>query len=153
MQMKEYGDFSGDAAFLESKLDLLERIASVFLDRRASEHGGAVRRLPDRLGYWNFYEWAKTLDGRSIHKETADADLPAEAPLTAFLAMACRDLGAIFELCAAKNGEKADVFAKKPNTTARRAASLQPRYAMCSLTRTRGSSAALPTAPTLLLRC
>ena len=113
MQMKEYGDFSGDAAFLESKLDLLERIASVFLDRRASEHGGAVRRLPDRLGYWNFYEWAKTLDGRSIHKETADADLPAEAPLTAFLAMACRDLGAIFELCAAKNGEKADVFAKK----------------------------------------
>ena len=100
MQMKEYGEFTGDADFLASKLPLLERIVGAFLDR-CDPADGLPRRFPDRLGYWNFYEWAPTLDGSSIHQNTPDGELPAEAPLCAFLAISCADLAEIFGLCAA----------------------------------------------------
>lgn len=96
LQMKEYADFSGDAAFIKEKLPLLERIMSVFTVRRSSAHCGAVLRFPDRCGYWNFYEWAESLDGKPLGSDVPDAELPAEAPLTAFLALAASDMA---QLC------------------------------------------------------
>ena len=108
LQMKEYAVFSGDIGFIAEKMPLLERIMSVFSARRAPEHSGALRRFPDRLGYWNFYEWAKTLEGSSVHRDTPDDALPAEAPLTAFFALAAADMAELYARLAAHGGSSDD---------------------------------------------
>ncbi len=115
MQMCEYGRFTGDAAFLAEKLPALEGPAKVFIDRLDPAFG-LPRRFPDRLGYWNYYEWSPTLDGSAVHRNTPDDALPIEAPMCAFLSIACSGLAEIFDMCAAtgeKTGDKTAEYAEK----------------------------------------
>lgn len=116
-QMREYADESGDHAFVLSKMTVLEGIMTAFSARIGAD--GTLSRFPDRDGYWNFYEWAPTLDGaeRSYPPEAH----PAEAPLTALFVNAADDMAAICRMGAAEDDtlrERAEYYLDLAHRTA-----------------------------------
>lgn len=113
LQLCEYAEFSSDLAFTEEKLSLADGIARIFVDRGRHRPDGLPTRFPDREGYWNYYEWSKTLEGAAIHEHTPNDELPAEAPLAAFTVMALSALSRLFALCAENNEERRGEYLKK----------------------------------------
>lgn len=76
-----------------------ERILAAFVPRL--DENGCVCRFPEAQ-YWNFYEWQPGLEGR-IGAE--DSDARAEAPLTAWYALA---LEAMVRLCERRGADARD---------------------------------------------
>ncbi|MBR5279348.1 MAG: hypothetical protein IKU26_00060 [Clostridia bacterium] len=98
VQMREYMDYSGDKDFLKEKYPFLQKLLSVFMERRREEDGliGTFCTFPK---FWNFYEWTDGLVG------THQSDVPTyEAPLNAFFSLALQNLAVIADAL----GEKAD---------------------------------------------
>ena len=70
--VREYGDYSGDWAFVEGIYPKLKSVLDVFVSRYSDQS-----KLINNFGpscYWNFYEWAKDLEGTigSVDEETPD---------------------------------------------------------------------------------
>ncbi len=82
LQMREYGEYSGDWEFVAEKYGFLQSLLAVF-SRRAEQ--GLVPRFAD--GQWNFYEWAERLSG--------DAPGRLQAPLNGFYSLALNSMAAI----------------------------------------------------------
>lgn len=90
--------YSGDEAFGREMLPVIDRILTMFLERRA-ENG----LVPSFQGspYWNFYEWSDGLDG--IEGGLMElSHVTYDAPLNAFLSLALADAAALY----ARLGEK-----------------------------------------------
>ena len=76
-QLKEYLDYSGDAAFIREVFDYARKIVEK-LEERIDDTG----LIPCFAGnqYWNFYEWKEGLAGEEYFTENP----PYECPLNAF---------------------------------------------------------------------
>jgi len=98
-QLKEYLDYSGDAAFVRTMLPTARAIAEGFIDRM--DETGLLTCMVDKK-YWNFYEWSDGLSGK-IGVE--DAELTYDAPLCAFVSLA---FGALEKICTALGEADAD---------------------------------------------
>ncbi len=87
-QMKEYLINTADKAFVREKYPILKTLISTFLNKE--REGGLIENFYGEGGYWNFYEWADTMEGRFNETERS-----IEAPLNAFLSLALGDLAYI----------------------------------------------------------
>lgn len=111
VQMREYMEYSGDKEFLREKYPFLQKLLSVFMERRREEDGliGTFCTFPK---YWNFYEWSDGMVG--VHQ----SDVPTyEAPLNGFFSLALQSLAVIadalgFDADAALYRETADEINK-----------------------------------------
>lgn len=90
-QVREYGDYSGDWAFVEELFPKLTSILSVFIN--AQGEGDLVPIFPGNPPYWNFYEWAEKLDGSVACTEEYKYDLI----LNCLYSIALRQMGYICE--------------------------------------------------------
>lgn len=100
MQMREYLDYTGDAAFLREKYPMMKKLLSTFLNK--DRENGLIENFYGEGGYWNFYEWSETMEGR--FNETVRS---IEAPINAYLSLALSD----FAYIADKLGYKEDAEA------------------------------------------
>ncbi len=97
MQMREYLNYTGDIEFLREKYPMMKTLISTFLDK--NRENGLIENFYGEGGYWNFYEWSDTMEGR--FNETVRS---IEAPINAYLSLALSD----FAYIADKLGYKAD---------------------------------------------
>ncbi len=87
-QMKEYLLYTGDIEFLREKYPMMKKLISTFLNKE--RENGLIENFYGEGGYWNFYEWSETMEGR--FNETVRS---IEAPINAFLSIALESFGYI----------------------------------------------------------
>ncbi len=87
--VREYGDYSGDWAFVEEILPKILDVFNIFLARQ-DETDGLLKTFEGKW-MWNFYEWAEGLQGTLWHAEPVKKDLI----LNAFFSIAAQNLGYI----------------------------------------------------------
>ena len=87
-QMREYLDYTGDVNFISEKYPMMKTLISTFLNK--NRENGLIENFYGEGGYWNFYEWSETMEGR--FNETVRS---IEAPINAFLSLALADLSYI----------------------------------------------------------
>lgn len=87
-QMKEYLDYTEDVNFISEKYPMMKKLLSTFLNK--NRENGLIENFYGEGGYWNFYEWSDTMEGR--FNETVRS---IEAPINAFLSLALADLSYI----------------------------------------------------------
>ena len=87
-QMKEYLDYTEDVNFISEKYPMMKKLISTFLNK--NRENGLIENFYGEGGYWNFYEWSETMEGR--FNETVRS---IEAPINAFLSLALADLSYI----------------------------------------------------------
>ena len=87
-QMREYLDYTGDVNFISEKYPMMKTLISTFLNK--NRENGLIENFYGEGGYWNFYEWSDTMEGR--FNETVRS---IEAPINAFLSLALADLSYI----------------------------------------------------------
>lgn len=70
--VREYGDYSGDWEFVDEIFPKLQSVLSAFTSRY-SEQEKLIKNFGDSC-YWNFYEWAKDLEGSigTVNEEVPD---------------------------------------------------------------------------------
>jgi glycogen debranching enzyme len=88
MQMREYLDYTGDIEFLREKYPMMKKLLSTFLNK--DRENGLIENFYGEGGYWNFYEWSETMEGR--FNETVRS---IEAPINAYLSLALSDFAYI----------------------------------------------------------
>jgi len=87
-QMREYLDYTEDVNFISEKYPMMKKLISTFLNK--DRENGLIENFYGEGGYWNFYEWSETMEGR--FNETVRS---IEAPINAFLSLALADLSYI----------------------------------------------------------
>ncbi len=87
-QMREYLDYTEDADFVGEKYPMMKKLISTFLNK--NRENGLIENFYGEGGYWNFYEWSETMEGR--FNETVRS---IEAPINAFLSLALADFSYI----------------------------------------------------------
>lgn len=87
---REYMQYSGDKAFLESIYPKLVSIVETFT-KRITE--GLLYPFPG-VNYWNFYEWREGLDGGGPYCEDFDCTKP-DVLINALLSIALQNLASI----------------------------------------------------------
>jgi hypothetical protein len=107
MQMREYLNYTGDIEFLREKYPMMKTLISTFLSK--DRENGLIENFYGEGGYWNFYEWADTMEGR--FNETVRS---IEAPINAYLSLALSDFAYIAE----KLGYDGDAKAYEAEKTA-----------------------------------
>ena len=90
VELWEYVLYSGDVAFGEEMLPVVERLCRKFVTRTAEN--GLLPQFPEKE-YWNFYEWQPGLSG-SIG--TVDTEITYDLPLCGFVAMAYDSLAQLY---------------------------------------------------------
>ncbi|MCQ2435442.1 MAG: hypothetical protein MJ101_00900 [Clostridia bacterium] len=90
LEMDDYIRYSGDTTLAAECYDTMEKLMETFLSRR--DETGAVMNFyaEENSEYWNFYEWAETLDGRFGETEPS-----LEAPLNAFVSLALQSFSRV----------------------------------------------------------
>ncbi len=96
VQMREYLDHTGDIEFIKEKYPMMKALMQTFINK-PREDGLIENFYGSEGGYWNFYEWAETMEGNFNEKNRS-----IEAPINAFLSIA---LGH-FAVIASKLGNK-----------------------------------------------
>jgi glycogen debranching enzyme len=86
--MREYLDYTGDIEFLREKYPMMKKLLSTFLNK--DRENGLIENFYGEGGYWNFYEWSDTMEGR--FNETVRS---IEAPINAYLSLALSDFAYI----------------------------------------------------------
>ncbi len=92
----EYGDYSGDWAFVEGILPKLKKIMDVFLSRQRAD--GLVQTFEGKE-YWNFYEWADGLSSEPYLSEPTKLDFL----LNGFLSLALQKMAHICDKLGVEN--------------------------------------------------
>ena len=100
-QVREYGDYSGDWAFVEEIFPKLASVLSVFIN--AQGDGGLLKVFEDKT-HWNFYEWEKSLDGQFEYTDDTKCDLI----LNCLYSIALREMGYI-----CKKLQKTDIYTER----------------------------------------
>lgn len=95
---KEYLEYSGDVAFLQSIYPKLTSIIETFTTRITD---GILLPFPG-VTYWNFYEWRDGLDGRGPYCPDYDCKTP-ELTLNALLSYELQNMGFIADKLGIEN--------------------------------------------------
>ena len=97
LQMNEYIAYTHDLSLARECYPVLERLIQTFAAKY--EPCGLIGSFYDDTGsYWNFYEWAPTMDGRPRATQCH-----IEAPLNAFYSLALQNLA---QICTALDRHK-----------------------------------------------
>lgn len=74
-QVREYGDYANDWAFVSEIYPKLQSVLQVFIDHYKTQGRGKLLPILVAPNYWNFYEWTSGLSGGEKGKEPMRYDV------------------------------------------------------------------------------